>query len=137
MAAPDGRLSCFSLAPSHAQPDAEPVRLLLLLVAACSPAEALPGFDAEPEQPDSGPVVWVEDGSYSLDWDDEPPATFEACDSMSILGTEVEFLGQGCQLRVEHRWRHNCLCTDDWCFCPHVGSLYAEIDGVPLRAIPD
>jgi hypothetical protein len=112
---------------------------LLLVAAACSPAAEpqLAEVDGGPPPP-SGPIQWVEDGAYDLTWTPAPPAAFAACDQLSILvegELAVEFTGPACALSFDVAWRGNCVCTLEWCLCPNVASLYAEIDGAELRAI--
>ncbi len=114
------------------------MRILLVFLAACSVSDppVFDGPDSGPPPP-TGPVQWVEDGEYELEWAGEPPAAFATCDELHVLAvgeTAVEFAGPECALEFTVAWRGNCLCTPDWCVCPNVGSLYAEIGGVPVRA---
>jgi hypothetical protein len=120
-----------------AQPDAGAMRALLLLIAACGVPEppALP--DGAQPSPDAPLVQFVEDGSYELAWASTEPAEFATCAELHVLAVGellVEFSGSECGLSFDVQWRGNCVCTNDWCFCPNVRSLYAEIGGVPVRA---
>lgn len=112
-----------------------PLALILALCACGDPLEVDPQPDGGREPPETGPIQWVERGTYDLEWEPVAPASHVGCTSMELHAERVDFTGQGCIAPDEEiAPRENCACSSDWCLCPNVGALYAEIAGVPVRA---
>lgn len=108
--------------------------LTLLILSACGGPEPEVRPDADPDQPDpADDLQFIEDGRWEVEWDDSSDAPWVSCDALRLNdnGTTLTWCDEE---PLVGEVREFCRCYPhwlegerDWCLCPGVESLTADI----------